>query len=265
MVLKFGEFYIAFKYILYSAVCVRRLLNFTFCLSEILKYFNFLIKFLVKQGFAQIVPVWDFQVMVFCRGAQELRQISIWFDEITKFSLSFFPFLHGWSIGCSSVSWNPTPLKILTHCEEAAEEPGCSSSCKATEAAPSASPVEMRAINKLGKIIFILIIWSWSFSAPTCYLRDFHRPSWSCHIWHLSLEQGEAPALACAQRQTHLSLVIPWQQEWQLPDWCYLLEMGNLQRGLVGSMKQSTCLCSFNFHVHQTSSATPELTSRSLR
>lgn len=96
--------------------------------------------------------------------------------------LSFFPFLHGWSIGCSSVSWNPTPLKILTHCEEAAEEPGCSSSCKATEAAPSVSPVEMRAINKLGKIIFILIIWSWSFSAPTCYLRDFHRPSWSCHI-----------------------------------------------------------------------------------
>lgn len=121
--------------------------------------------------------------------------MSIRFDETTEFSWSFFSFLHGRSTGCSSVSWNPTPLKILSHYEEAAEEPGCGSTCKATQAAPSATPVEMSAFNKLGKIIFILIIWSWSFGVPTCYLRDFHRPSWSCHKWQLSLEQ---------RKQTHV-------------------------------------------------------------
>lgn len=44
------------------------------------------------------------------------------------------------------------------HCDGAAEEPGCNSSCKITGAAPSASSGELGPFNKSGKILFILII-----------------------------------------------------------------------------------------------------------
>lgn len=94
-------------------------------------------------------------------------------------------------------------------------------------------------------------------------------PQTQLELSPLALEFGaqraNTCAQACAQRQTHLSPVIPCQQGWQLPEGCYLLEMGKMQMGLVGSVKQGTCLCSFNFHIHLTSGAHPRAHRRGVR
>lgn len=194
----------------------------------------------------------DFQVMIFCRGAQELRRMSIWFDENTEFfPSSLSPWVINWLLICELKSHTTQdPVKRLLKNQAAA--------AAGKQLRLLLQLHLMRAFNKFSKIIFITVIWSWPFGATTCYLRDFHRPSRSCHIWDSSLEQRKPTcAQACAQRQTHLSLVIPCQQEWQLPGWWYLLERGKLQMRLVGSVKQGACLCSFNFPVQQTSSAHP--------
>lgn len=88
-------------------------------------------------------------------------------------------------------------------------------------------------------------------------MRDFHRLSWSCHVWHFEsgAQKANTHAEARARRQARLPLVILCRQEQWLPG--VMLSPGKMERGLVGSVKQRTCPWSSYFPIHKRSSVQP--------